>query len=860
MPAARNPADDDVPDDWLASPSSEPARPIDQMEPAEAWEPDSKAHPVDDPEPVTSDVTRPVDAPEEIKSESPPGGGKLKYIVAIVAAFVVLGAGGLWWSGSLSNGGGAEKAKQQVAVSQASGDSGATGTIQPPPSPDPTKKPTGDAQQTEQRPTPPGPISSLPPIDPKFQKKIDILEESPNDRIKNISEFVDELASSSGRPNKAEVEKYLEKVNDLLKSTTDEAERTKLDSWQRHLQYILKLVSAYSAPDHFDQGIQLPRPKELPAQSNLSDSPSGGFGGPIALLAMAFFGALDDTWPVPENFDSSWLTGDRKTNWEKLERDWKATNQWFLRANALVQAGELARAASQPMVSEFYHKEATAQLPVTPATFVEKQAVTELSSRLTRLRVELTHAQLQSLREELQVARDGLKIAQADVAGAKSDVDKLTKERVTASEAVLAVSRRAAEVLMKRHRLADRWKKLEPKEGEIAPGVNFEVRKKEWDQEDKQLAEVQDRLIKNAGAYAEVADDHASLGHILSLVEAWEGEQDVADRVKKAKLSPEEFQKLFGTELERQLKKDGKLSLWETLQKLTWPTKEGKLVVDKDVEAIAETEVAKKLKELIDAPAVSKVLAALVQTMESGFAKQIAALTKADTELRREIEQAKAGNQTSLDQAKIELNQKINKASDGWTSDLKKADLTWSERLELAANGLREEIKATLMKPRPLPDDQVSRMGDQVAESVKKRLFEWGYVPPEAPPTDRPYRGNFFPDPDKGSRCFQRGYGAYLQPSPAAAQEAVRHFSMACNFDPEVALYRYYLGLAQHRCGDVEDGALQVRCGAELELGRPDRNLGRQLEPVQGPRRQWLERIRDSIHLAPVRLEPQPTR
>lgn len=65
---------------------------------------------------------------------------------------------------------------------------------------------------------------------------------------------------------------------------------------------------------------------------------------------------------------------------------------------------------------------------------------------------------------------------------------------------------------------------------------------------------------------------------------------------------------------------------------------------------------------------------------------------------------------------------------------------------------------------------------------------------------------------------------------------------------------------AQHRCGDVEDGALQVRCGAELELGRPDRNLGRQLEPVQGPRRQWLERIRDSIHLAPVRLEPQPTR
>lgn len=47
--------------------------------------------PVDDPEPVTSDVTRPVDAPEEIKSESPPGGGKLKYIVAIVAAFVVLG-------------------------------------------------------------------------------------------------------------------------------------------------------------------------------------------------------------------------------------------------------------------------------------------------------------------------------------------------------------------------------------------------------------------------------------------------------------------------------------------------------------------------------------------------------------------------------------------------------------------------------------------------------------------------------------------------------------------------------------------------------------------------------------------------
>lgn len=854
MPAARNSADDDVPDDWLESPESEPTRPVDQMEPAEAWNPDSQAHPIDDPEPVTSDVARPMGDGEEIKPSPAPSGGKLKYIAIVSVAVVLLGAGGIWWSGSLSNG------KQQVAVSQASGGTDVTNPILPPPSQDPTQKPTEDPLPTKPPPTPPGPNSTLPPIDPKFQKELELLEESPKDRIKNITAFVDTLASSSDRPNKAEVEKYLEKVNNLLKSTTDEAERVKLESWQRHLQYILKLVSAYSPPDHFDQGIQSLRPKELPVQNNLSDRPSGGFGGPIALLAMAFFGALDDAWPVPENFDSSWLIGDRKTNWEKLERDWTATNQWFLRANLLVQASELAHAASQPMVSEFYHKEATAKLPVTPATFFDKQAVNELSSRLTRLRAEHTHAQLQSLRKELQVARDDLKIAQTDVAGAKSDVEKLTKDRVTAAQAVLAVSRRAAEDLMKRHRLADRWKTLEPKEGDIAPGVNFEARKQEWDQEGKQLAEIQDRLSKNAGSYAEVADDHASLGQILSLVEAWEGERDVADRVKKAKLSSEEFQKFFGTELERQLKKDGKLSLWETLQKLTWPTKEGKLVVDKDVETIAETEVAKKLKELIDAPAVSKVLAALVQTMELGFAKQIATLTKADTELRREIEQAKTGNQTSLDQAKTELTQKIGKASDSWTSELKKADLTWSERLELAANGLREEIKATLMKPRPLPDDQVSRMGDQVAESVKKRLFEWGYVPPEAPPTDRPYRGNFFPDPEKGSRCFQRGYGAYLQPSPAAAQEAVRHFSMACQFDPEVALYRYYLGLAQHRCGDVEAGALQVRCGAELELGRPDRNLGRQLEPVQGPRRQWLERIRDSIHLAPVRLNSQETR
>ena len=826
MPNARNPADDDVPDDWLASPSSEPARPLDQMESTEAWEPDSEARPVDDPETISSEVARPMGVGKEIKPTPPPRHRRGRLIAIAV---LVVAAGGLWGFGNIWR-----QEGEQVVVT--------------PPTPNPlVLTPDPNLPTPSPPPNPPGP--SGPSGDGLEELKVDIQKSDVN-RAEVIRGFVEKLESAPQTPDPASVRECLRTIEELLKTPKDEEEKRKLDYWRRDLQDVLKLISFSSPLNRIERPIEVITPPQVTAAESQDDTFPAVVGSPFYLIAFAFFGAVGDEWPAPENFDDSWLTGRLGEDWKQLQRDWDDDPRPFRRTEKMVRASELARDSLQWDACLFYQQKADSILPIEPVGEIEKRKVSELQTRLVRLKVELdTHSQLQDLRASVKVADEKLKMAEKKLVGAEDKVGELEKHRVTAAQAVQSVARRGSDDLLKRHQLVERWQELEPKEAALPPGITLEARKKKWDEHQQQLVQIAARLKDNPDAYDEVADDYAALGHLLTIAQSWEAQA--------VRLPPEEFKRLFGVELDQQLSQDGKLWLLKMLQKFTLPTKEGTLVIDKDVETLAGTEVKKKLDELFkDIPADSKVLAGLAKKV-SELLKQNEALVKADIEQRHEAEQAKARQQTALEQAKKELNQSVTKASDGWNSDLKKADLTWSERLQLAANDLRKEIKDSLMLPRPLPNEQVDKMGDQVAASVKRQLFEWGYVPPEAPPTERPYRGNVVSDPDKASACFQRGYGAYLRPSPAGAQDAVRHFSMACQFAPEVALYRYYLGLAQHRCGDVEAGALQVRCGAELELGRPDRNLGRQLESVQGPRRQWLERIRDSIHLAPVRLDSQ---
>jgi tetratricopeptide (TPR) repeat protein len=97
------------------------------------------------------------------------------------------------------------------------------------------------------------------------------------------------------------------------------------------------------------------------------------------------------------------------------------------------------------------------------------------------------------------------------------------------------------------------------------------------------------------------------------------------------------------------------------------------------------------------------------------------------------------------------------------------------------------------------------------------------------------------PNPLMAGEIFSRGASAYFL---GETEEALDYFVAAIRQDPKNALYRYYLGLTLRRLGRPLEAEVQVRAGRRLESPTWRYGIGSSLQRVQGPDRDWLERLR----------------
>jgi len=97
------------------------------------------------------------------------------------------------------------------------------------------------------------------------------------------------------------------------------------------------------------------------------------------------------------------------------------------------------------------------------------------------------------------------------------------------------------------------------------------------------------------------------------------------------------------------------------------------------------------------------------------------------------------------------------------------------------------------------------------------------------------------PNPLMAGEIFSRGSSAYFL---GETEEALGYFVAAIHQDPKNALYRYYLGLTLRRLGRPAEAEVQVRAGKRLESPTWRYGIGSSLQRVQGPDRDWLERLR----------------
>lgn len=97
------------------------------------------------------------------------------------------------------------------------------------------------------------------------------------------------------------------------------------------------------------------------------------------------------------------------------------------------------------------------------------------------------------------------------------------------------------------------------------------------------------------------------------------------------------------------------------------------------------------------------------------------------------------------------------------------------------------------------------------------------------------------PNPLLAGEIFSRGATAYFL---GEAEGALDYFVAAVRQDPKNALYRYYLGLTLRQLGRPAEAEIQVRAGKRFESPVWRQGIGVSLQRVQGPDRDWLERLR----------------
>jgi tetratricopeptide (TPR) repeat protein len=97
------------------------------------------------------------------------------------------------------------------------------------------------------------------------------------------------------------------------------------------------------------------------------------------------------------------------------------------------------------------------------------------------------------------------------------------------------------------------------------------------------------------------------------------------------------------------------------------------------------------------------------------------------------------------------------------------------------------------------------------------------------------------PDPLLAGEMFSRGYSAFFV---GMSDEALDYFVSAIRQDPKNSLYRYYLALTLRKLGRPADAETQVRVGRRFESPTWRYGIGSSLQRVQGPDRDWLERLR----------------
>jgi len=93
----------------------------------------------------------------------------------------------------------------------------------------------------------------------------------------------------------------------------------------------------------------------------------------------------------------------------------------------------------------------------------------------------------------------------------------------------------------------------------------------------------------------------------------------------------------------------------------------------------------------------------------------------------------------------------------------------------------------------------------------------------------------------EAQRRFVSGRSLYWQND---LEEAREDLLAAVKADSTQPLYLYFLALAEHRLGNIEEARRYVMHGVRLEQRRPIENWGRAMERCQGDSRLWLEQER----------------
>ena len=186
------------------------------------------------------------------------------------------------------------------------------------------------------------------------------------------------------------------------------------------------------------------------------------------------------------------------------------------------------------------------------------------------------------------------------------------------------------------------------------------------------------------------------------------------------------------------------------------------------------------------------------------------------------------------------LQQAIASAAEPLRGELQTQSQNLKETITSGDANVRQEVRSSLAKLESDLNDKSDQLATQVSltsQKVERLEARLGGVLTGAQSIPAP-------NVTVASQQYSAGCAAYFS---GDMETALTCFLSAVEYQRSNPAYRYYLGLTFKQLGREEEAVNQVRIGRACEERYPRVSVGRFLERIQGPNRQWLEWHRMSL-------------